>query len=78
MIEKKYIASCDEQNGYCSGVSFLHRTGLSTQVPNAVEIYTNAETAKVSEITVASVRVILRRARTPINKDNVAVKVFSN
>lgn len=76
VIEKKYIADGDEQNGYYSGVSFLNWAGLSTQVPNEVEIYTNAETAKVREITVGPVRVILRRARTPISKENVAVQSF--
>ena len=76
VIEKKYIASGNERNGYYSGASFLNRAGLSTQVPNAVEIYTNAETAKVREITVGPTRVILRRARTPITKDNVSVQSF--
>lgn len=76
VIEKKYIANGDKQNGYYSGTSFLNRTGLSTQVPNAVEIYTNAETAKVREVMVGSIHVILRRARTPIMKENVAVQSF--
>lgn len=76
VIEKKYVASGDERNGYYSGVSFLNRIGLSAQVPNAVEIYTNAETAKVREIMVGSMRVVLRRARTPITRDNVAVQSF--
>lgn len=76
VIEKKYIANNCEKKGYYSGVSFLNRTGLSTQVPNSVEIYTNAETAKVREVMVGPMRVILRRARTPITKDNVAVQSF--
>lgn len=76
VIEKKYIASGNEQNGYYSGAFFLNQIGLSTQVPNAVEIYTNAEAAKVREVMVGPMRVILRRARTPINKNNAAVQSF--
>ena len=76
IIEKKYIAAGDGRNGYYSGAAFLNLTGLSTQVPNVVEIYTNAETAKVREIAVGQFRVLLRRARTPITKDNVAVQSF--
>ena len=76
VIEKKYVASGNEKNGYYSGAFFLNQMGLSTQVPNAVEIYTNAEAAKVREVMVGPMRVILRRARTPINKNNAAVQSF--
>jgi len=76
IIEKRFIAAGDERKGYYSGATFLNMTGLSTQVPNIVEIYTNAESAKVREIVVGQLRVILRRARTPITKDNVAVQSF--
>ena len=74
LIEKKYIASGDERNGYYSGAMFLNLTGLSTQVPNIVEIYTNAETSTVREIVVGKLRVILHRARAPITNENVAVQ----
>ena len=76
IIEKRYIASGDGRNGYYSGATFLNLTGLSAQVPNVVEIYTNAETAKVREISVGQFKALLRRARTPITKDNVAVQSF--
>ena len=76
IIEKRYISSGDERNGYYSGATFLNLIGLSTQVPNIVEIYTNNEASKVREIAVGQTRVLLRRARTPITKDNVAVQSF--
>lgn len=76
VIEKKYITDGTDRNGYYSGVTFLNQTGLSTQVPNVVEIYTNAETAKVREVSVGSTRVILRRARVPISENNAAVQSF--
>ena len=50
---------------------------ITTMVlPNVVEIYTNAETAKVREVSVGSTRVILRRARVPISENNAAVQSF--
>ena len=76
VIEKKYIAAGDGRNGYYSGATFLNLTGLSSQVPNIVEVYTNAESAKVREIAVGSIKVLLRRARTPITKNNAAVQSF--
>ena len=76
LIEKRYIAAGNERKGYYSGATFLNLTGLSTQVPNVLEIYTNAETSKVREIAVGQLRVVLRRSRTPVTKENVAVQSF--
>ena len=74
VIEKKYIAN--GESGYYSGASFLNKIGLSTQVPNIIEIYTNNEPSKVREITVGSVKVRLRKSRIAIDKNNVAVQSF--
>lgn len=76
VIERKYIADRDGRNGYYSGASFMNQIGLSTQVPNIVEIYTNNEPAKVREVNVGTVRVLLRKARTTIDGTNVAVQSF--
>ena len=74
VIEKKYIAN--GESGYYSVASFLNKIGLSTQVPNIIEIYTNNEPSKVREITVGSVKVRLRKSRIAIDKNNVAVQSF--
>lgn len=50
--------------------------GVSTQVPANIEIYTNNETATVRDIQVGSQKVTLRKSRTIINSDNVAVLRF--
>ena len=76
VIYKKYINDGNEQNGYYSGISFLNQIGISTQVPNVIEIYTNNEMSKVREVSVGEVKVILRRARTKIDKCNVKVLSF--
>lgn len=73
VIEKKYIKNKD---GYYSGVSLLNQLGLSTQVPNLIEIYTNNEKSKVREVNVGSSKILLRKARTTIDSSNVEVQTF--
>lgn len=76
VIEKKYISASDGQVGYYSGIAFQNRLGLTSQVPNILEIYTNNETSKVRDVFVGSQKVLLRRARTTITDSNVAVLSF--
>lgn len=76
VIERKYISNNGEVFGYFSGISTLNKMGLSTQVPSALEIYTNKETSQVREVRVGQQRVVLRKARTKITSDNVFVLSF--
>ena len=76
VIAKKYINDGNGVIGYFSGVTFLNMQGLSTQVPNILEIYTNKEPAKVREVPVGTQKVLLRRARTEITSGNVATMSF--
>lgn len=76
VIEKKYISGSDGRVGYYSGVTFQNRLGLTSQMPNVIEIYTNNETSKVRDVFVGSQKVLLRRARTKITDSNVAVLSF--
>lgn len=73
VILRKYIYSADDIVGYYSGNTLLNLMNLSTQMSNSIEIYTNNEKTKVREITVGSQKVILRRSRTKITKENSAV-----
>ena len=45
-------------------------------MPNTIEIFTNRETSTVREIQVGKQRVLLRRARTEITKENADVQSF--
>lgn len=76
VIEKKYIKNGDEVVGYYSGLTFQNKLKLSTQMPNVIEIYTNNETSNVRDVMVGKQKVLLRKARTVISKDNVAVLSF--
>ncbi len=76
VINKKYIDNGRDIIGYYSGVTFLNMLGLSTQMPNVSEIYTNNENSRVREIPIGSQRVILRKAREKVSRENVAVLSF--
>ena len=73
VIEKKYINSGQEIIGYYSGITFLNQLRISTQMSNTIEIYTNNERSNVRDVNVGKQKVLLRRARTEINKENAAV-----
>lgn len=76
VIERKYIKSGKKVFGYYSGQTILNRMGLSTQMPNITEIYTNNEAAKVRDINVGKQKVRLRRSRIGITEDNAATLCF--
>ena len=76
VLMKKYIENGNAIFGYFSGITFLNMLGLSTQMPNKLEIYTNHETANIREVTVGGKDVILRRARTDITRQNASVLSF--
>lgn len=69
----KYIARKDQVNGYYSGYTFTNLLGLTTQVPYTIEIVSNGASAKCREVSVKNQKIMLRRPRTQINKENVDV-----
>lgn len=73
IIEKKYLSN---SSGYYSGLSFANKIGVTTQMPNVIEIYTNNEKSRVREITVNNLKIILRKSRVDITNDNVYVLSF--
>jgi len=76
VIEAKYIYNGEDIVGYYSGVSAMNRMGLSTQMPNTLEIYSNNEMSRVRSVSVGKQQFVLRRARTEITKDNVETLQF--
>jgi hypothetical protein len=56
--------------GYYSGIMLLNGLGLTTQVPNIVEVVTNNESSRLREVFVGTQRVRLRRARTTVTAEN--------
>jgi hypothetical protein len=76
VIERKYINDGKSINGFYSGMTILNRLGLTTQMPNTLEICTNNETTKVRTVKVGSQQLTLRRARTTVTNKNVDVLRF--
>ena len=76
VIEKKYIRSNKDIFGYYSGYYLLNQLGITEQMPNIIEIYTNNESSKARDVRVGSQTVRLRRARTDVTSENAAVLTF--
>ncbi len=76
VIEKKYIFDGEQVIGYYSGISFLNLLGLTTQMSNVIEVYTNNEPSNVRTLMVGTQRVLLRKSRADITRENVAVLSF--
>lgn len=69
----KYIERNDEVFGYYSGNSFANKLGITTQVPYVSEIISNEASAICREININGQKIILRKPKTKINKDNYLV-----
>jgi hypothetical protein len=76
VVERRFISDGNEIYGYISGVSLLNLIGLSTQVPNLLELVTNNETTRVRDIKIGTQRVRARRSRTTVTKENAGVLQF--
>ena len=69
----KYISRNGEVNGFYSGNVFANQIGISTQVPNKVEIVSNNIAASIREIPIGKRKFIVRKANVPITENNVYV-----
>lgn len=73
VVIKKYIANMNNVYGIYSGLHMQQNFMLTYQVPNAIEVITNNETMSVRETKIRNRKVILRKSRFPITKENSAV-----
>jgi hypothetical protein len=76
VVERRFISDGNDVYGYVAGASLLNLAGLSTQVPNLIELVTNNETTRIREITIGTQKVRARRSRTTITKENVNTLQF--
>lgn len=70
VIEKKYISNKDEVYGFYTGLALLNSFGITTQMPNVIEVFTNNEATKSRRVTINNQTIIVKRARTTINNSN--------
>lgn len=73
VINRKYLSENGESIGFIMGTAALQQIGLSTQVPNILEIQTNNESSKLRRVKVGSQEIILRKPKVKINNENVNV-----
>ena len=69
----KYISRNNRIDGYYSGYTFANQLGLTAQVPYTIEIVSNQASAKCREVSVKNQRIMLRKPRTKITKENYSV-----
>ena len=70
IIEKKYISNNGKVYGFYTGISLLNSFGITTQMPNVIEVFTNNEATKSRRVTINNQTIIVKRARTTINNSN--------
>jgi signal peptidase I len=76
VIEKRFIKNEIDVYGYYSGLSHENAIGITTQVPNVIELVSNNESAKVRNVIVGNQRVRVRRAKTIITGTNAKILQF--
>lgn len=69
----KYISRNGRVDGYYSGYTFANQLGVTTQVPYMVEIVSNNASARVREVDLQGRRILLRKAKIPVTKENYRV-----
>lgn len=70
VAEKKYVRDGKKIYGVYAGINLLNQFGITTQVPNILEIVTNNETTRKRNIMIAGKEFVLRKSRCEINADN--------
>ena len=82
VIRKKYISDKDDVFGIYGGLQMQQSFMLTYQEPTAIEVVTNNETMWVRETKLKNRRIILRKSRLPITRENADVytilELFSN
>lgn len=69
----KYIKRNNSVMGYYSGAYFANQIGISTQVPNDLEIVTNKAGNPLRKVIVCGKTFTVRKSNININADNYAV-----
>lgn len=76
VIEKKYLKNKENVFGYLSGYMLANMMGLTSQVPIAYEVVSNNATTDYRKVTVGKTKVIVRRPKVTVTKENVNALQF--
>ena len=69
----KYISRNGQIIGYYSGYTFANQIGITLQVPFTIEIVSNHASAKCRRVNVRSQKIMLRKPRTEVTKENCRI-----
>ena len=82
VVKKKYISNNEEVYGIYGGLTLQLNYLLSYQVPVTLEVITNNETMWNRDVMINGRKIIVKKSRTTINKENVnaytILELFSN
>ena len=82
VAERKYIRKGKSVYGLYAGLTLLNQFGISSQIPNTVEIVTNFEATRKRIVEIKGMRFILRKSRLRIDEGNlpyyVILQLFSD
>ena len=76
VLEYKYLIEVGKECGYMTGLMVFNQLGLTSQVPMVYEIATNKATNNYRETTVGKSRLIIKKPRTTVAKDNYKILQF--
>ncbi len=76
VYEKKYISDGKSVYGFYAGLSLENTIGITTQVPNIIEIVTNKESSRLREIIIGKQRIRLRKSIIEITNQNIKTLEF--
>ncbi len=70
VIERKYISDGKLVYGYYSGIGFMNRIGLTTQMVSRPTIYTNNESTRKRIVKIGYLDAVVKKAQTEVTKEN--------
>lgn len=76
IIEGKYIKRNGVVIGFYAGATLMNNLGLSTQMPNHVEVFTNAASSSSRIVRIGAQQVLLKQPRVPVTSKNVAAMML--
>jgi len=76
VIERKYIKRNGAVIGFYAGATLINNLGLSTQMPNGVEIFTNAVSSRSRIVSVGGQQVVLKRPPARVTSKNVSTMML--
>lgn len=71
VITAKYIKNNENTYGFYTGISFANAIGITTQIPNTVEVVSNKEASAKRAVKIGYQTIIVRKSPVEITADNM-------